>query len=295
MYPGPCIFSFIDVTVTPAAATLGVSICFSSITLVRTDTSSGIMDCTFAAKASAPRFTCTRIWIRSGNLSIHLCSATTLPSSNRGFFAMGSSSSSSSSSSKGAYPPAMPMPGGRAIPAPGIGGGDMFGGVGPRDALGSLALIVDTPVMGPASSGRAPCGSAGVADEGAAASCGAEVPLAFVSWAVGGTMVWAGPASAPASRAAASAPASAASLICSSTEPNRSGLFATKLARLASTSSANADSLRARSTSASFWFFHFGSSSSTFRWLDISSAGMSWPVMGHRCIRRWAAVFLCRT
>ena len=44
------------------------------------------------------------------------------------------------------------------------------------------------------------------------------------SYAVGGTIVCAGPASAPASRAAASAPASAASRISSSTVPNKSGL-----------------------------------------------------------------------
>mmetsp|Transcript_93639 Transcript_93639/g.288821 ORF Transcript_93639/g.288821 Transcript_93639/m.288821 type:complete len:298 (-) Transcript_93639:388-1281(-) len=204
--------------------------------------------------------------------------------------ALGAGSSSSSSSS------AMTMPGGRMPPPPGM---PISGGF--TDVPGSLALIVEMPVMGPAvcvSAGApgAP-GSAGAPGPPAEGSAGVVLlpPGPVVSCAVGGTMVCAGPASAPASRAAASAPASAASLICSSTVPNRSGLLATKLAKFASTSSAKADSFRARSTRASFWCFHLGSSSRTFRWLDISSAGISWPVMGHRCMRRGAVAFLCLT
>mmetsp|Transcript_80055 Transcript_80055/g.248433 ORF Transcript_80055/g.248433 Transcript_80055/m.248433 type:complete len:258 (-) Transcript_80055:157-930(-) len=254
----------------------------------RTGTSSGIIAGMLAARASAPRFTCTRICTGMGYFSIHLASGSRLPSSSRGFLAAGSSSSSSSSGSPGI------MPGGRR-PGAAVDGGAIMGGL--MEVPGSLALMVETPVMGPpmAGSGSTPEGSAGVPPPGAGRG-GAELfEELCVSWAVGGTMVCAGPASAPASRAAASAPASAASRICSSTEPNRSGLLATKLARLASTSSAKADSLRARSTSASFWCFHLGSSSKTFRWLDISSAGMSWPVMGQRCISRWLVAFLCRT
>mmetsp|Transcript_83347 Transcript_83347/g.193673 ORF Transcript_83347/g.193673 Transcript_83347/m.193673 type:complete len:225 (+) Transcript_83347:449-1123(+) len=221
-----------------------------------------------------------------GCFSIHLDSESRLPSSSRGFLALGSSSSSSSSW--------MTIPGGR-MPAVADDAGVAIIGVF-RDVPGSLALMVETPVMGPPTCGNgsvfAEPGNAGVEEEGAAGSGGAELFEPCESWAVGGTIVCAGPASAPASRAAASAPASAASRICSSTEPKRSGLLATKLARFASTSSAKADSLRARSTSASFWCFHLGSRSNTFKWLDISSAGMSCPVMGHRCMSRCVAAFL---
>mmetsp|Transcript_103790 Transcript_103790/g.289056 ORF Transcript_103790/g.289056 Transcript_103790/m.289056 type:complete len:280 (+) Transcript_103790:247-1086(+) len=274
---------------TPAAATFGASICFISSTRVRTETSKGITDGMFAAAPSAPRFTWTRIWIGRGCFSIHLFSGSKLPSSSRGFLALGSSSSSSSSSRR-------TMPGGR-MPEAALGD-DIKGAF--SEVPGNRALMVETPVMGPLAcgSGRLPSapGSAGVVLLLGAGSGGAELLLEpEVSEAVGGTMVCAGPASAPASRAAASAPASAASRICSSTEPNKSGLFATKLARLASTSSAKADSFRARSTNASFWCFHLGSSSSTFKWLDISSAGISCPVMGQRCMRRWVVAFLCRT
>mmetsp|Transcript_51531 Transcript_51531/g.159840 ORF Transcript_51531/g.159840 Transcript_51531/m.159840 type:complete len:271 (+) Transcript_51531:205-1017(+) len=265
---------------TPAAATFGTSICFMSTTRERTEISSGMTEGTLAAAASAPRLTCTRIWMGAGCFSIHFASGTTLPSSSRGLLELGSSSSSSSSTT---------MPGGRT--------GAPMRGCGATEVPGSRALMVDTPVMGPAACGScswpAAPGSAG-APLPLLGSAGAE-PLVLPICAVGGTMVCAGPASAPASRAAASAPASAASLICSSTVPNRSGLLATKPAKFASTSSAKADSFRARSTRASFWCFHLGSSNRTFRWLDISSAGISWPVMGHRCMRRWAEAFLCLT
>mmetsp|Transcript_105435 Transcript_105435/g.297935 ORF Transcript_105435/g.297935 Transcript_105435/m.297935 type:complete len:273 (-) Transcript_105435:1253-2071(-) len=270
------------VYVTPAAATFGASICFISSTRALSEISSGITAGMLAALASAPRVTCTRIWMGMGCFSSHLASGSRLPSSSRGFLALGSSSSSSSSMAT--------MPGRGAAAA----GGAMSGGA--TDVPGNLALIVETPVMGPCGSMPIwPPGSAGVDCEGAAGSEGALAFLPVVSCAVGGTIVCAGPASAPASRAAASAPASAASRICSSTEPNRSGLLATKLAKFASTSSAKADSFLARSTRASFWCFHFGSSSRTFRWLDISSAGMSWPVMGHLCISLCDAAFLWRT
>mmetsp|Transcript_12376 Transcript_12376/g.35144 ORF Transcript_12376/g.35144 Transcript_12376/m.35144 type:complete len:276 (-) Transcript_12376:1239-2066(-) len=274
-----------DARLTPAAATLGASSCFISKTRERTEISSGMIGGMFAAAPSAPRFTCTRIWMGAGCLSIHFISGTRLPSSSRGFLALGSSSSSSSSW--------MTMPGGLAAPAPMPGG--MRGGF--TEVPGSRALIVDTPVMGPAAC--CSCRAPGVLDRaGAPPEEGRAFPellLPPVSCAVGGTMVCAGPASAPASRAAASAPASAASLICSSTVPNRSGLLATKLAKFASTSSAKADSFRARSTRASFCCFHLGSSKRTFKWLDISSAGISCPVMGQRCMSREVLAFLCLT
>mmetsp|Transcript_46738 Transcript_46738/g.117721 ORF Transcript_46738/g.117721 Transcript_46738/m.117721 type:complete len:239 (-) Transcript_46738:1316-2032(-) len=232
-----------------------------------------------AASASAPRLTCTRIWIGIGCLAIHWASGTMLPSSSRGFFASGSSSSSSSSPGCGAV-----MPGGLGTPGAGVAGGVIVGG-GASEACGSLELIVEIPVIGPtpafgAGNPKPPkLGSAGAApepeDEVRAGLFVMVEEDPDVSWAVGGTIVCAGPASAPASRAAASAPASAASLICSSIEPNKSGLFATKPAKFASTSSANADSFLARSTRASFWCFHFGSSNKIFKWLDISSAGIS--------------------
>mmetsp|Transcript_24360 Transcript_24360/g.39038 ORF Transcript_24360/g.39038 Transcript_24360/m.39038 type:complete len:205 (-) Transcript_24360:1352-1966(-) len=198
-----------------------------------------------AAKASAPRLTCTMTGTCMGCFMTQVSSGSRLPSSRRGFFASGSSSSSSSR--------AMGMLLGGSMP-----GGLMPGGMAPicggaaSDACGSLALMVETPVMGPAPRAAIElCGSIGVPD-----GPDGRAPIVFFAGSgnaiVGGTMVCAGPASAPASRAAASAPASAASLISSSTVPNKSGLFATKLAKLASTSSAKADSFLARSTRASF-------------------------------------------
>mmetsp|Transcript_48235 Transcript_48235/g.142355 ORF Transcript_48235/g.142355 Transcript_48235/m.142355 type:complete len:272 (+) Transcript_48235:270-1085(+) len=266
---------------TPAAATFMSSICFMAWTCVRTETSSGMTVGTPAAAPSAPRLTCTRIWIGIGCFEAHAASGCRLPSSSLGFLAAGSSSESSSI-------------GGRAPGRAGWPGALPAGGGGATEALGSLALTVDMPVMGPAPSAANLPPAPAAAGDGSAAwppffSPSSAPPVGLA------TMVCAGPASAPASRAEASAPASAASAICSSTEPNRSGLLATKPAKLASTSSANADSFRARSTSASFWCFHLGSRSRIFRWFDISSAGMSWPVMGQRCIALLAVCFLWRT